>query len=81
MRIRGCIIERFRSLLDDEPLQAFSILNTVQWSILEDSEAIQQRDAAMLEELLKRFSVPLEKFNFDLKIAKKETKKVSLATC
>ena len=75
------MIERFRSLLDDEPLQAFSILNTVQWSILEDSEAIQQRDAAMLEELLKRFSVLLEKFNFDLKIAKKETKKVSLATC
>ena len=75
-RIRDCITERFRSLFDDEPLQAFSIFNTVQGSLLEDSEPIQQRDAAMLEELHKRFSMPLDKYNFNLKIAQKEMKKV-----
>ena len=75
-RIRGCITKRFRSLFDDEPLQAFSISNTVQGSLLEDSEPIQQRDAAMLEELHKRFSMPLDKYNFNLKIAPKKMKKV-----
>ena len=35
----------------------------------------------MLEELHKRFGVPLDKFNFELKLVKKEMKKVSCATC
>ena len=46
-------MEGFESLMDDELLQGFAIFNTVQWSLLEDSEAIHQRGAAMLEELHK----------------------------
>lgn len=69
---------RFSSLIEEseELYAAFSIFDVSMWVDGEETDTLIERDNAYIETLGKSFKAPLDIYNFDIKSAKKEWKKV-----
>lgn len=71
------IKERFGSLLgNDDMYEAFTIFDVSMWADGEDSDQLIERDNKYIQILAERFNKPLDVYDFNLNIAKKEWRKV-----